>query len=137
VNTAEPLGDLTPIQREILKVIRRLTRDRRRPPCMREVLENVDLDSLGALSYQYGRLEARGYIRWEAGRPRTVEVRLPGEPAFPSEAGEPEQLPWDTGPEADETPADTGPEADETPADTGPGKVVWVPIAGRIAAGGF
>jgi len=48
VNTAELLGDLTPIQREILKVIRRLTGDRRRPPCMREVLENVDLDSLGA-----------------------------------------------------------------------------------------
>ena len=123
MNNAEPLG-LTPIQRQILQVIRMLTRGRGRPPSMREVLENIDLDSAGALSYQYGRLEAKGYLRREAGRPRTVEVRLPGEPTFPSEAGEPGQLPGATGPQADQRPGDTGPE-----------KVAWVPIAGRIAAG--
>jgi repressor LexA len=115
VNHAEPLGsDLTPIQREILEVTRRLTRDLRRSPSMRQVLENVSLDSLGALSYQYRRLEAKGYMRREEGRPRTVEVRLPGESAFPSEAGEPGQSREDTGSE----------------------EVVWVPIVGRIAAGG-
>jgi repressor LexA len=125
VDNAVPLNDLTLIQREILKAIRRLTRDRGHPPCMREVLENIHLDSPGALSYQYGRLEAQGHLRREAGRPRTVEVRLPGEPAFPSEAREPEQLPGDTEPEAGETPGHARPE-----------KVVWVPIVGRIAAGG-
>jgi len=85
---AERPGDLTPVQREILVAIRSHMRDRGRPPSMREVLENVDLDSTGALSYQYGKLAAKGYLRREAGRPRTVEVRLPGEPAFPSEAGD-------------------------------------------------
>jgi len=92
---------------------------------MREVLARIDLDSAGALAYQYGRLEAQGYLRREPGRPRTVEVRLPGEPAFPSEADEPGQLAGDDGPEADQTPAGTGPES-----------VAWVPVAGRIAAGG-
>jgi len=113
VINAEPVEDLTPIQREILEVIRSLTRSRGRPPSMREVLEYVGLDSPGALSYQYRRLDAKGFMRREAGRPRTVEVRLPGEPSFPSHDGEPEQLPGSTGPE----------------------KVVWVPVAGRIAAG--
>lgn len=121
---AERPGGLTPVQRKILVAIRSHVRDRGRPPSMREVLEDVDLDSTGALSYQYGKLEARGYLRREAGRPRTVEVRLPGEPAFPSEAGKPGQLPGDAGLEADQTPVDRGPE-----------KVAWVPIAGRIAAG--
>ena len=46
-------GGPTPIQREILEAIRGLTRDRRHPPSMREVLENVDLDSPGALAYGY------------------------------------------------------------------------------------
>ena len=121
---AESAGGLTPVQREILVAIRSQLLDRGRPPSMREVLENVDLDSTGALSYQYGKLAAKGYLRREAGRPRTVEVRLPGEPAFPSEAGEPGHLPGDTRLEAGQVPGDRGPE-----------KVAWVPVAGRIAAG--
>jgi len=92
VINAEPPGGLTPVQREILAAIRSHMRDRGRPPSMREVLGKVGLDSTGALSYQYGKLETSGYLRREAGRPRTVEVRLPGEPAFPSEAGKPGQF---------------------------------------------
>jgi repressor LexA len=114
MSDAEPRGGLTLIQRQILQAIRSLTVDRGHSPSMREVLANVGLSSPGALSHQYGRLEAGGYLRREAGRPRTVEVRLPGEPAFPSQAGQPGQ------------PA----------ADTGREKVAWVPVAGRIAAGG-
>ena len=53
-----------------------------------------------------------------------MEVRLPGEPAFPPEAGEPGQLPGAAGPQAGQRPGDAGPQ-----------KVAWVPIAGRIAAG--
>ncbi len=113
---AELPSDLTRIQREILLAIRSLTRRAGgRPPSMSEVLENISLSSSGALSHQYRRLVAKGYMRREAGRARAVEVRLPGEAAFPSEAGEP-------GP----PPAATGPD---------PERVVWVPIAGRIAAG--
>ena len=108
VISAERPGGLTPIQREILEAIRGLTRDRRHPPSMREVLENVDLDSPGALAYQYRRLEDKGYMRREAGRPRTVEVRLPGEPDFPPEAGEPGQLPGNTSPEPDQARATPG-----------------------------
>jgi repressor LexA len=120
---AEALGDLTRIQREILEAIRNITRDRGRPPAMREVLEHVDIGSPGALSYQYRRLEAKGYMRREAGRPRTVEVRLPGEPAFPSDAGQPAPLPGDI------------PMAAAVIGDSARERVVWVPIAGRIAAG--
>jgi repressor LexA len=124
VISAERPGGLTPVQREILVAIRSHTRDRGRPPSMREVLESIDLGSTGALSYQYRQLAASGYLRWEPGRPRTVEVRLPGEPAFPSEAGQPGQLPGDAGLEAGRAPAGRGPE-----------QVAWVPVAGRIAAG--
>jgi repressor LexA len=122
-------GELTPIQCEILEAIRRLTQDHGHPPCMREVLTNVSLVSPGALSYQYGRLEAKGYIRREAGRPRTVEARLPGEPAFPSEAGEPER-------QAEH--AETGPGPGDRAGPGGharPDEVVWVPVVGRVAAG--
>ncbi len=123
MSAAEPAGELTAIQRQILEVIRRLTRDRGRPPAMREVLENVQLDGPGALSYQYGKLQDKGYLRREPGRPRTVEVRLPGEPGFPSETGA-------AGAAAPPPqPAPGGPDG------SGPGKVTWVPIAGRIAAG--
>lgn len=124
MNSAEPFGELTRIQREILEAIRKLTRDRKRPPSMREVLKNVSLDSIGALSYQYGELEAKGYLRREAGQPRTVEVRLPGEPAFPSEIGEPAQLS-----------GGAGPETANSSAGNALDKVVWVPVVGRIAAG--
>ena len=123
MTNAETLGDLTPIQRDILHAIRNLTQDRGRPPAMSEVLEHVDIGSSGALSYQYRRLEAKGYMRREVGRPRTVQVRLPDESVFPSEAGQPDQLPGHT------------PERAGILGDSGGEQVVWVPIAGRIAAG--
>ena len=74
--------DLTPIQREILHVIRRLARYNGHSPCMREVLDEIRLRSTSALSYQYRELSAKGYLRWKAKQPRTVEVRLPGEPGL-------------------------------------------------------
>jgi repressor LexA len=161
MTTAEPLGDLTSIQRDILDVIRRLTEDRGRPPAMREVLEYLNIGSTGALSYQYRRLEAKGYMRRETGRPRTVVVRLPGEPPFPPVAGQPRPprrpkpssdqgqprepvqpgpgqpgqpgQPGDSG-QPGRRPAD-GPETAGQPAHGGQDEVVWVPIAGRISAG--
>jgi repressor LexA len=83
---------------------------------MREVLEHVGLTSTGALAYQYEKLEASGYLRQEPGRARTIEVRLPGEALFPSEAVE-----------AGEVLADT--------SDADRDQVIWVPVIGRIAAG--
>ena len=60
--------------------------------------------------------------RWKAKQPRTVEVRLPGEPPFPPENDESEQ-------------AGDPPEAGGELRGTGPDRVIWVPIVGRIAAG--
>ena len=62
-------------------------------------------------------------MRWKAGQPRTVEVRLPGEPGFAPEGEGSGQV---FGP---------GREADGESVLPGPDKVVWVPIVGRIAAG--
>lgn len=115
-------GDLTLIQLDILRAIRSLSRDCGHPPAMREVLDRVGLGSLGALAYQYRKLESKGYIRRQPGRPRTVEARLPGETVFPSEM-----------PDASHFGPDAGPLAG-TPGDTSQ-QVTWVPIAGRIAAG--
>ena len=86
---AETSNSLTPIQRDILEAIRNLTRDRGRPPTLREVAAHVKISSTGALSYQYRRLEAKGYIRRDIGRPRSIEViRLPDMPPSPAEVGE-------------------------------------------------
>lgn len=126
MNGTDQPADLTTIQRKILQTIKRLTHARRRPPSMREVADSVGLESVGGLSYQYRELRAKGYLRWEAGRPRTVEARLPGDPPFPPRDGERGQLPGDT---------DSSVEADEVFGNDGLGKVVWVPIVGRIAAG--
>jgi repressor LexA len=113
----------TQIQREILHTIRRLTQRNGHAPCMREVLSEVRLRSTSALSYQYRELSRKGYLRWKARQPRTVEVRLPGEAAFASEGDETGQVPG------------SQPEADEQSVPFGPDKVIWVPIVGRIAAG--
>jgi len=122
VSRAELPGGLTSIQYEILQAIRKLARRNGHAPCMREVLSEIRLRSTSALSYQYRELSAKGYLRWKARQPRTVEVRLPGEPPFPPENDEPGQ-------------AGHPPETSGELLGTGPDRVVWVPIVGRIAAG--
>ena len=77
-----PYDELTGVQRSILLTIRALTAEYGRSPTMREVLGQVRLKSLGALAHQYKQLETRGLLRRDPGRPRTVMVRLPGEPDF-------------------------------------------------------
>ena len=47
----------------------------------REIGEAVGLTSTSSVSYQLSTLQNKGYLRRDAGRPRTVEVRLPGHPA--------------------------------------------------------
>jgi repressor LexA len=123
VTSADRRGDLTLIQHDILRAIRSLSRDYGHPPAMREVLDRVDLGSVGALAYQYRKLEGKGFIRRQRGRPRTVEARLPGEIAFPSDR-----------PDAGQFTPDAGPLAG-APGGTSQQQVTWVPIAGRIAAG--
>ena len=81
--------------------------------------------SPGSLYYQYGELMTKGHLRRVPGKPRTVEVRLPGEADFPARASVSDQLPGDGTPDVDDDPGRAVQDG-----------VVLVPIVGRIAAGG-
>lgn len=128
-DTAKPPGQPEPVlsrdQVAILRAIRTLTRVHEgRPPSMREAATSLGRKSAGGLSYQYSILEAKGYLRRDAGCVRTVQVRLPGEPPFPSPGGEPPPAPPATAPQASQ--AAPGPRVE---------RVVWVPVEGQVAAG--
>jgi repressor LexA len=77
----DPDHVLTWRQRKVLKVIRESVRKRGYPPSMREIGEAVGLTSTSSVSYQLIMLQKKGYLHRDVGRPRTVEVRLPGEAA--------------------------------------------------------
>src|SRR5215472_9564555 len=77
----DPDHVLTWRQRKVLQVIRESVQRRGYPPSMREIGEAVGLTSTSSVSYQLSTLQKLGYLRRDAGRPRTVEVRLPGHPA--------------------------------------------------------
>jgi len=110
----DPDHVLTWRQRKVLQVIRDSVQRRGYPPSMREIGEAVGLTSTSSVSYQLSTLQSKGYLRRDAGRPRTVEVRLPGHPAVRPEA------------ELD----------DETPLNIASQEPTYVPLVGRIAAGG-
>jgi repressor LexA len=112
----DPNHVLTWRQRKVLQVIRDSVQRRGYPPSMREIGEAVGLTSTSSVSYQLSTLQSKGYLRRDAGRPRTVEVRLPGHPAIRPEAEE-----------ADEA----RPALDIASQDA-----AYVPWVGRIAAGG-
>jgi repressor LexA len=111
----DPSHVLTWRQRKVLQVIRESVQRRGYPPSMREIGEAVGLTSTSSVSYQLSTLQHKGYLRRDAGRPRTVEVRLPGhQPVRPD-------------PDTD----DQGGTMDIASQET-----VFVPLVGRIAAGG-
>ena len=112
----DPNHVLTWRQRKVLQVIRDSVQRRGYPPSMREIGEAVGLTSTSSVSYQLSTLQSKGYLRRDAGRPRTVEVRLPGHPAIRPEAEEPEEA---------------RPALDIASQDA-----AYVPWIGRIAAGG-
>jgi repressor LexA len=99
---------LTPRQQRVLTVIRESLESRGYPPSMREIGERVGLTSSSSVAHQLRTLEARGYIRRDPNRPRALTV------AEVAEA-----------PEVDQTGSG---DARPTPA--------YVPVVGRIAAGG-
>jgi repressor LexA len=117
----EPGHVLTWRQRKVLQVIRDSVQKRGYPPSMREIGEAVGLTSTSSVSYQLSTLQAKGYLHRDAGRPRTVEVRLPGHsPVRPEvEAEEEEAVPPAAG-------------AFDIPSQ----EAAYVPLVGRIAAGG-
>jgi repressor LexA len=97
---------LTPRQRRVLEVIRDSVERRGYPPSMREIGEAVGLLSTSSVAHQLTSLERKGFLRRDPNRPRAVEVKMPA------------------------SPADVTGEGDERPAPA------YVPVVGRIAAGG-
>ncbi len=104
---------LTARQRKVLEVIRDSVERRGYPPTVREIGEAVGLTSTSSVSHQLAMLQKKGFLRRDPSRPRAVDVRLPGEVAS-----------------AVERVADEAAERAARPAPA------YVPVIGRIAAGG-
>jgi repressor LexA len=114
---------LTPRQRRVLDVIRDSVDSRGYPPSMREIGERVGLTSSSSVSHQLRVLEQKGLLRRDPNRPRAIEVRYPGEVADAAarrgSVGSVRQTAYD-----------------ETGAGDAHPDAAYVPVLGRIAAGG-
>ncbi len=115
----DPDHVLTWRQRKVLQVIRDSVQKRGYPPSMREIGEAVGLTSTSSVSYQLSTLQRKGYLHRDVGRPRTVEVRLPGHPAVRPDHNRDDEA---------ELPSDG--------LDIPSQEAAYVPLVGRIAAGG-
>ncbi|MGQ0847222.1 MAG: transcriptional repressor LexA [Sporichthyaceae bacterium] len=107
------VNGLTPRQRRVLEVIRDSVERRGYPPSMREIGDAVGLTSTSSVSHQLATLEKKGYLRRDPNRPRAVDVRFP-EGVEPSGSREYDEEEFRS--------------SRPTPA--------FVPVVGRIAAGG-
>ena len=126
-------ADLTTRQATVLQVIRDSVDQRGYPPSLREIGEAVQLASPSSVAYQLRMLERKGYLRRDPNRPRAIEVVLPG-----SEGSAPGYRRGASVEEPDSRPSADLP--DVTYDDTGIGdarpQASYVPVVGRIAAGG-
>ena len=106
-----PVADdgLTQRQRLVLEYIHQSVSERGYPPSMREIGDAVGLTSPSSVKHQLASLERKGFIRRDPNRPRAIEVRLP----------------------------DTAESAiDLTDSGNAMPTAAYVPVVGRIAAGG-
>lgn len=110
---------LTPRQKRVLNVIRDSIEQRGYPPSMREIGELVGLTSSSSVSHQLRVLEEKGFLKRDPNRPRAIEVFLPDVLAARRSLGSAAQTSLD----------ETG-VGDARPTPT------FVPVVGRIAAGG-
>ncbi|WP_171048098.1 transcriptional repressor LexA [Nocardia cyriacigeorgica] len=119
--TAGTATDLTVRQRKVLEVIRTSVSERGYPPSIREIGDAVGLTSTSSVAHQLRTLERKGYLRRDPNRPRAVDVRGLDEAVRAvtslSAVG------------AETTGDDLAADADR-PVPT------FVPVLGRIAAGG-
>ncbi|MEV0365274.1 transcriptional repressor LexA [Nocardia fusca] len=113
-------ADLTVRQRKVLEVIRSSVSLRGYPPSIREIGDAVGLNSTSSVAHQLRTLERKGYLRRDPNRPRAVDVRGMDE-AVRSVTTLP--------------PADTAATSDAA-GDTDRPIPTYVPVLGRIAAGG-
>jgi repressor LexA len=121
---------LTPRQHRVLDVIRDSVERRGYPPSMREIGEQVGLTSTSSVAHQLTTLQKKGYLRRDPNRPRAVEVRIPGEVAGTS-TSEPRGMR-----ESNRDNAREHAPFDETESGDARQAAAYIPVVGRIAAGG-
>lgn len=110
---------LTPRQQRVLAHIKDSIEKRGYPPSMREIGQAVGLTSTSSVAHQLRTLEEKGYLKRDPNRPRALEVFLPEVMAARRAMG--------TGEES---------EVDETGIGDAVPEPAYVPMVGRIAAGG-
>ncbi|SHG69865.1 repressor LexA [Jatrophihabitans endophyticus] len=118
----DPVTGLTRRQQAILDVIRSSVEQRGYPPSIREICESAGLASTSSVAHQLAMLERKGFLRRDPNRPRAVDVREPGR-AVGRGTG------TGRGKAARRAVAVT----EDAPRGESP---VFVPVVGRIAAGG-
>jgi repressor LexA len=99
---------LTPRQQRVLTVIKDSIEHRGYPPSMREIGERVGLTSSSSVAHQLRVLEEKGYLKRDPHRPRALSVFNPDELGA----------------------------VDETDINDAHPAAHYVPLVGRIAAGG-
>lgn len=109
---------LTARQRRILAVIKDSVTERGYPPSMREIGVAVGLTSSSSVAHQLRVLERKGFLRRDPNRPRALEVLMPVATPGRSSA------------------ASTEAAYDQTGARDNLPEPTYVPVVGRIAAGG-
>ena len=110
---------LTVRQQLVLETIQEALETRGYPPSMREIGRAVGLTSSSSVAHQLKTLEEKGFLKRDPNRPRALQVFLP--------ASMTSRSPLSSGDDSGYDPTDIG---DSSPAAT------YVPVVGRIAAGG-
>lgn len=110
---------LTPRQQRILNSISDSLEAKGYPPSMREIGETVGLTSSSSVAHQLKVLETKGFIKRDPNRPRAIQVFLPEAAASSRAIG-----------------SATESEIDETGIGDAMPAATYVPMVGRIAAGG-
>jgi repressor LexA len=110
---------LTPRQQGVLATIKDAIEKRGYPPSMREIGQAVGLTSSSSVAHQLRVLEEKGFLKRDPNRPRALEVFLPEVMAARRSISG-----------ADDTTYDETGVGDARP------EAAYVPMVGRIAAGG-
>jgi repressor LexA len=110
----DPVTGLTRRQQAILDVIRDSVQRRGYPPSIREICEAAGLASTSSVAHQLTMLERKGFLRRDPNRPRAVDIRS-------STSERPKAMRRGIA------------VTDDAPRGAAP---VFVPVVGRIAAGG-
>ena len=110
---------LTPRQRKVLEFLREEIEKRGYPPSMREIGAAVGLTSSSSVAHQLRTLERLGFVKRDPNRPRALEVFLPDVIAARRSIGAANESGFD-----------------ETDIGNSHPAARYVPMVGRIAAGG-